>query len=231
MTGPDENWLDRMLNEARLAGVCTRYGCTTCGAKPFRENLAAQINELSSGTGSPQSETYIDALKDILPYAHLDAADLLAWNAVRLMGFESAARKLASTPWVYLISRFDPQLPRMRERQRQLEIEEAAARRDKERKLRAEAHALRSERKAKRDQIQRQKVLAFGDSLSLFDVLADAKFPVWFVDVQTCERLSDRISELSSDQLKWIAAVPLSRRCRAPFQGVIRTAKKKSMQS
>ena len=67
---PSRDWLQRFIADARRRNLCTRIGCTTCGAHEFRSGLMAQLgvpeSELTAVPLSPLSTDRAEGLLDLM---------------------------------------------------------------------------------------------------------------------------------------------------------------------
>ncbi len=64
---PPRDWLQRFISAALRRNLCTRIGCTTCGAHEFRSGLMAQLGvPLSELTAVPLSPLSVDRAERLL---------------------------------------------------------------------------------------------------------------------------------------------------------------------
>src|SRR6185312_8325590 len=90
------NWLEIYLFDCTQRDVCTKVGCTTCGAREFRDGLLAgaakQMQRLHLRRLTPDSAAVIaQALAGIGPP-----------DDGRIDRFESAVRSILTTIWTTL---------------------------------------------------------------------------------------------------------------------------------
>jgi hypothetical protein len=76
-----KNWLQQYVSDAVSRPLCTKIGCTTCGAYKFRWGLMARI----SGSKQSRAELLLELMRELKPEEHAR----FAWEkAMRLMIFD-----------------------------------------------------------------------------------------------------------------------------------------------
>jgi hypothetical protein len=96
-----ENWLQEFMSDAVRSPLCTRIGCTTCGAYEFRSELRARVAGSARSSGTPSianrvgllldrmSENHVELLLDLMSELKPPEHDSFAWEgAMRLMIFD-----------------------------------------------------------------------------------------------------------------------------------------------
>lgn len=146
-----ENWLSGLLQEARSKGWCTRPACTTCGSTQFRQGLArhdrhARIEALGRLT---ENEVHDD----------LDAIHLVLMETAAFSGGGDLVQLFVGTPVGFVLDamRAHAQARRDARLAREQWLAEAPARRETERRRRAETHGDRIGGKAARDAALREE--------------------------------------------------------------------------
>jgi hypothetical protein len=84
-----EDWLQQFMSEAVSRPLCTRIGCTTCGAYEFRSELRARIAGSARSSGMPSIANRVELLLDLMSELKPPEHDSFAWEgAMRLMIYD-----------------------------------------------------------------------------------------------------------------------------------------------
>ena len=172
------NWLQEYLDDAIGRKVCTKIGCTTCGAADFRTGVLSALANASNMEKPPArdantAQSILKALAAVEPPAerasdYFDAARLLIYDAVSIRGVEEkTAAEILKESWAGRVfaamQSHDRELTAARLKRRQFERADAvAARREAKRAKQQQAIRERLEKKAEIDRIWRVRTSGEG---------------------------------------------------------------------
>jgi hypothetical protein len=161
-------WLSEYLEEAARARLCTGFGCTTCGAMPFRRGvLEALARAAGEPVGSYRQRSVVEAIASALArlpsqHRHSDAvARILGDLWTGLPGLDADLHRFlaGSAAGVQLraMEAHYTSLPaRQAAREKEEAMAQAAARLEKQR-LQELAREARAARKAERDRVWKER--------------------------------------------------------------------------
>jgi hypothetical protein len=157
--------IGELLEAAKRDRLCTAWGCTTCGALPFRRLLADALGEREPFSAEA-SERLARSLSGIHRLEDVRAVEFLIRTAARRLGEERTRVVLADSPagllYCQMLEAKAVKDARRREHALRNSPEFVAANRAKKKADKAAAHAERLRLKAIRD-AERAKMQAGTD--------------------------------------------------------------------